>query len=68
MLVHFDLQVGLIAHLPLEQVGEHGVRSTAMVGQIDGVEVRMVGDQFCTGQNMLSERIVKVVVLIRDIQ
>lgn len=55
MLIHFDLQVGFIAHLLLEQVGEHGVRAAAVVRQVDSVEVRVVSNQLCSGQDMLPD-------------
>ena len=68
MLIHFDLQVGFIAHLLLEQVREHGVRAAAVVGQVDSVEVRVVSNQLCSGQDMLTERIIKIIVFIGDVQ
>ena len=39
-----------------------------MVRQVDSVEVRVVSDQLCSGQDMLPERIIKIIVFIRDVQ
>ena len=68
MLVHFDLQVGFISHFLLEQVGEHGIRAAAVVCQVDSVEIRVVSDQLCSGQDMLTERIIKIIILIGNVQ
>ncbi|CRH75103.1 Uncharacterised protein [Chlamydia trachomatis] len=34
MLVHFDLQIGLVPHLLGHQMGKHGVGSAPVVGQV----------------------------------
>ena len=68
VLVHFDLQVGLIPHFLLEQMGQHGIRAAAVVRQVDSVEVRVVSNQLCSGQDMLPERIIKIIVFIGDVQ
>lgn len=47
VLVHFDLQVGLIPHFLLEQMGQHGIRTAAVVGQIHRIQVRMMSDELC---------------------
>ena len=39
-----------------------------MVGQVDSVEIRVVSDQLCSGQDMLPERIIKIIVFIGDVQ
>ena len=36
--------------------------------QIDSVEIRVVSDQLCSGQDMLTERIIKIIVFIGDVQ
>lgn len=39
-----------------------------MVRQVDSVEVRVVSNQLCSGQDMLTERIIKIIVFIGDVQ
>ena len=68
MLVHFDLQIRFISHFLLEQVGEHGIRAAAVVCQVDSVEIRVMSDQLCSGQDMLTERIIKIIILIGNVQ
>ena len=68
VLVHFDLQVGLIPHFLLEQMGQHGIRAAAVVGQIHRIQVWVMGDELCAGQDVLSERIIQIFVFIGDVQ
>ena len=39
-----------------------------MIRQVDSVEVRVVSNQLCSGQDMLPERIIKIIVFIGDVQ
>ena len=68
VLVHFDLQVGLIPHFLLEQMGQHGIRAAAVVGQIHRIQVWVMGDELCAGQDVLSERIIQIFVFVRNVQ
>ena len=68
MLVHLDLQVGLVPHLLPKQIGEHGVRAAAVIGQVDGIQVWMVGHELGPGQDVLAKGPVQIGVVLRQIQ
>lgn len=63
MLIHFDVQIGFFAHLLPEQIGEHRIRSAAVIGEIDGVQIRVMGHEFRPGEDVLSEGPVQIGVV-----
>ena len=68
VLVHLDVQIGLFSHLLPEQVGERGVRPAAVVGEIDCVQVGVMGHQLGPGQDMLAKGPVQIGVIRRQVQ
>lgn len=53
MLVYLNLQIGLVPHFLPEQVGQHSIRTAAVIGQVHRIEIGVIGNDFRTGQNML---------------
>jgi len=61
--IHLHRQIRLVSHNLPEHMGNHGVRAAAVVGQIHGIQIRMVFDDLRPSQNVLAEWPVQVWVL-----
>ena len=67
MLVHLYFQVRLVPHNFRKKVGDHAVRSAAVVRQIDGIQIRMLLNDLRSRQNVLRKWPVQIWIMTGQI-